>query len=250
MADPPAASPASRSAAAAGGYLYWSNTTGRVLKPGNGMIVRARLNGTGVNQKFITGASLPAMIVAYRGYLYWANIAPLRNGAGTIGGARLDSDTNPDSDAHTDTNSDANSTGSSRAGANGVHSDVHCSGLHADLHPVVRVDSFGVDPDANGSGSNAIRHQSDHPLVLASLERLDELSDSTAAFDQRERFAPNLTDARDARLRASVFFYDRDNLQSQTFAVNPCYPSVQYRRKTEIFCSFGIFSQTWCILTN
>ena len=60
--SPVRASPAPGSAAGAGGYLYWSNTTGRILKPGDGMIVRARLNGTDVNQKFITGASLPGMI--------------------------------------------------------------------------------------------------------------------------------------------------------------------------------------------
>jgi hypothetical protein len=51
--SPVGASPAPGSAAAADGYLYWSNTLGRVLKPGNGMIVRARLNGTGVNQRFV-----------------------------------------------------------------------------------------------------------------------------------------------------------------------------------------------------
>src|SRR5215472_9121370 len=87
--SPVGASPAPGRAAAAGGYLYWSNTTGRILKPGDGMIVRARLNGTDVNQHFITGASLPGMILVYRGYLYWTNVVPLRNGAGTIGRARL-----------------------------------------------------------------------------------------------------------------------------------------------------------------
>jgi TRAP-type mannitol/chloroaromatic compound transport system permease large subunit len=87
--SPVGASPAPGSAAAADGYLYWSNTLGRVLKPGNGVIVRARQDGSDVHQKFITGASLPGMILVYRGYLYWTNIAPIRNGAGTIGRARL-----------------------------------------------------------------------------------------------------------------------------------------------------------------
>jgi virginiamycin B lyase len=87
--SPADASQARGRAAAVGGYLYWSNTVGRVLKPGDGMIGRARLSGTDVNQKFITGASLPGMIVVFGRYLYWANIAPLRNGAGTIGRARL-----------------------------------------------------------------------------------------------------------------------------------------------------------------
>src|SRR6516164_3310508 len=82
--SPVGASPPPGSAAAAGGYLYWSNTTGRILKPGDGMIVRARLNGTDVNQRFITGASIPGGITAAGEYLYWAN-----NGTGTIGRARL-----------------------------------------------------------------------------------------------------------------------------------------------------------------
>lgn len=86
--SPASASPAPGSAAA-GGYLYWSNTIGPILKPGDGVIVRALRNGTDVNQNFITGASLPGMIVVFGGYLYWANIAPIRNGAGTIGRARL-----------------------------------------------------------------------------------------------------------------------------------------------------------------
>lgn len=53
------------------------------------MIGRARLDGTGVSQRFITGASLPGMVLVYGGYLYWTNFVPLRNGAGTIGRARL-----------------------------------------------------------------------------------------------------------------------------------------------------------------
>jgi Low-density lipoprotein receptor repeat class B len=87
--SPAGAAPVPGRAAPAGGYLYWSNTIGRILKPGDGVIGRARLDGTGVSQKFITGASLPAMVLVYRGYLYWTNFVPLRNGAGTIGRARL-----------------------------------------------------------------------------------------------------------------------------------------------------------------
>ena len=64
---PVGASPGPGSAAAAGGYLYWSNTFGRLTKPGNGVISRARLNGTDIDQKFITGASLPGMVLVYRG---------------------------------------------------------------------------------------------------------------------------------------------------------------------------------------
>jgi virginiamycin B lyase len=81
--SPAGASPAPGRAAAAGGYLYWSNTIGSITKPGDGVIVRARLNGTDVNQNFITGASLPDGITAAGGYLYWTNHT------GTIGRARL-----------------------------------------------------------------------------------------------------------------------------------------------------------------
>jgi hypothetical protein len=49
----PAGASAPGSTAVAGGYLYWSNTIGPVLKPGDGVISRARLNGTDVNQRFI-----------------------------------------------------------------------------------------------------------------------------------------------------------------------------------------------------
>lgn len=51
--SPAGASPVAGSAVAAGGYLYWSNTTGSITKPGNGVIGRARLNGTNVNQRFV-----------------------------------------------------------------------------------------------------------------------------------------------------------------------------------------------------
>ena len=51
-AGSPAGASAPCSAAPADGYLL-SNTTGRILKPGDGMIVRAWLNGTDVNQRFV-----------------------------------------------------------------------------------------------------------------------------------------------------------------------------------------------------
>jgi virginiamycin B lyase len=86
--SPAGAVPAPGRAAAAGGYLYWSNTTGGPPKF-NGTIGRARLNGTRVNQRFISGASFPSVVLVFGQYLYWANTAPLRKGAGTIGRARL-----------------------------------------------------------------------------------------------------------------------------------------------------------------
>jgi virginiamycin B lyase len=65
----------------ASGYLFWTNRN---------WIGRARLNGTGVNQRFITGAAGAAMLAISSGYLYWANTGG-RGGAGgdTIGRARL-----------------------------------------------------------------------------------------------------------------------------------------------------------------
>jgi virginiamycin B lyase len=88
--SPAGASPAPGRAAAAGGYLYWTNTLGPVLKPGDGVIVRARLNGTDVNQKFITGASFPDAMAAGPRYLYWANAAAGGNpNRRAIGRARL-----------------------------------------------------------------------------------------------------------------------------------------------------------------
>jgi virginiamycin B lyase len=87
--SPAGASPAPRGAAAAlRGYLYWTNTTGGPPKFG-GVIGRARLNGTAVNQKFITGASFPSVVLVLGRYLYWANTGPLPNGAGTIGAGTI-----------------------------------------------------------------------------------------------------------------------------------------------------------------
>ena len=80
--SPADAALAPRDGAAAGGYLYWTNAA--AVAPGNGTIGRARLNGTDVDQKFITGASLPTGLTTAGGYLYWAN-----NLTGTIGRARL-----------------------------------------------------------------------------------------------------------------------------------------------------------------
>jgi len=57
------------------GHIYWANDYN---------IGRANLNGTGVDQKFITGASNPDAMTAGSGYLYWANW-----GTGTIGRANL-----------------------------------------------------------------------------------------------------------------------------------------------------------------
>jgi virginiamycin B lyase len=85
--SPAGAVPAPRSGVATSGYLYWSNAT--TSDPGNGTIGRGELNGTDLNQNFITGASVPGVVLVFGGYLYWTNLAPLQDGAGTIGRARL-----------------------------------------------------------------------------------------------------------------------------------------------------------------
>src|SRR6202034_692957 len=78
--------PVPHSGADVGGDIYWSNTTAS----GSSMIGRARLDGTDVNPNFITGGSVPGVVLVFGGYLYWTNIAPFENGAvGTIGRARL-----------------------------------------------------------------------------------------------------------------------------------------------------------------
>ena len=85
--SPADAALAPRGGAAAGGYLYWSNAA--AVAPGNGTIGRARLNGTDLNQKFITGASVAGVVLVFGGYLYWTNLVPAKDGGGTIGRARL-----------------------------------------------------------------------------------------------------------------------------------------------------------------
>ena len=57
-------------------HVYWANS-------GNGTIGRANLDGTGVDQSFITGANCPAGVAVDGQYLYWAN-----GGNGTIGRAQ------------------------------------------------------------------------------------------------------------------------------------------------------------------
>ena len=50
------------------GYIYWTN---------GHWIGRARLDGTDVRQKFITGAAHGTGIAVSSGYLYWANIGEI-----------------------------------------------------------------------------------------------------------------------------------------------------------------------------
>ena len=60
-------------------HVYWANLV-------DGTIGRANLDGTGVNQSFITGAIVPCGVAVDGAHIYWANA-----GAGdTIGRANLD----------------------------------------------------------------------------------------------------------------------------------------------------------------
>jgi virginiamycin B lyase len=47
-------------------HIYWTNEHG-------GAIGRANLNGTDVNQRFITGASSPTALAVSSHYIYWTN---------------------------------------------------------------------------------------------------------------------------------------------------------------------------------
>jgi virginiamycin B lyase len=91
--SPASASPAPGRAPAVAGYLYWSNTIGRVTKPGNGMIGRARLNGTGVDQKFIAvpnGPSGVAGLAVNCRYIYWTNEEGDEIGRASLNGTGAD----------------------------------------------------------------------------------------------------------------------------------------------------------------
>lgn len=74
---------APRGVAVNGSYIYWANDVD------NGSIGRANLDGSGVDNSFITGAPGPCMPTIAGNYIYWAD-----NGAGTtgdtVGRAKLD----------------------------------------------------------------------------------------------------------------------------------------------------------------
>src|SRR5919201_4463873 len=48
--------------------IYWANSDG-----GGGTIGRANLDGTGVNQSFITGASHPCGVAVNSSHVFWGN---------------------------------------------------------------------------------------------------------------------------------------------------------------------------------
>lgn len=72
-----------------GSYIYWSNGGPNGCAPSGtcdgSTIGRANLDGTGVNQSFITGASHPAKLAVDSNYIYWSN-----NYGSSIGRANLD----------------------------------------------------------------------------------------------------------------------------------------------------------------
>jgi hypothetical protein len=61
-------------------YIYWTN-------PASGTVGRANLDGSGVDQSFISGANEPEGVVPgiNGAYIYWSN-----NQGGTIGRANYD----------------------------------------------------------------------------------------------------------------------------------------------------------------
>src|ERR671933_506167 len=67
-------------AAPANAFVYWANVN-------TGTIGRAKLDGTDVNQNFITGANAPAGVAVDSAHLYWTNFTGT---GGAIGRANLD----------------------------------------------------------------------------------------------------------------------------------------------------------------
>ena len=66
-------------------YLYWTND-GEAGSLGGGQSVgRAKHDGTGIEESFITGANNPNSVAVNDTHIYWANA-----GGGTIGRANLD----------------------------------------------------------------------------------------------------------------------------------------------------------------
>jgi len=61
-------------------HIYWTNFNA-------GTIGRANLDGTGVNNSFVTGASFPVAIAVDAGHVYWTNTSIASN---SIGRANLD----------------------------------------------------------------------------------------------------------------------------------------------------------------
>jgi len=63
--------------------IYWTNKF-------TGTIGRARLDGTGIDESFITGAENLIAVKVHGDHIYWSNVGPGGLGDGPIGRARLD----------------------------------------------------------------------------------------------------------------------------------------------------------------
>jgi virginiamycin B lyase len=75
-----------RGVAVSGSKVYWTNTWLTPIGPPNNntTIGSSNLDGTGVNQNFITGANTPSGIVVVGSFIYWSN-----NGTNSIGRANI-----------------------------------------------------------------------------------------------------------------------------------------------------------------
>ena len=72
-------------------HIYWTSA-GPTLAPGTGRIGRANLDGTGVQEDFVSGADLPSSIAVDDAHIYWVNYtggngSPVQT---SIGRANLD----------------------------------------------------------------------------------------------------------------------------------------------------------------
>ena len=61
-----------------GAHIYWANYDGDTIG-------RANLDGSGVDQNFISGADEPCQVAVDASHVYWGNLGP-----STIGRANLD----------------------------------------------------------------------------------------------------------------------------------------------------------------
>jgi hypothetical protein len=73
-----------------GQHIYWVNGGQYSGGDGEGTIGRANLDGTNVDQSFITGVDSPDAIALDGTYIYWANRRPPDAGNATLGRAKLD----------------------------------------------------------------------------------------------------------------------------------------------------------------
>jgi hypothetical protein len=153
--SPAGASPPPTRGATGGGYLYWSYSTG-AAPTYSGVIGRARLNGTDVKQKFISGGSLPTGILILGQYLYWGHLVPLRTGAASIARAKLNG-TDVRQKFITGATSPGNVTDADGylywTNHNGWIGRARLNGTHADQKFIKTAQADGPDDVVAGSGN-------------------------------------------------------------------------------------------------